>query len=140
MTRLSDLIHETNLPTLSPGTTVKRACEEMRDHCTTAALVVHQDDGYLLGIFTGRDAIWRVLAAGRDAAEVTLGDVMTANPTSITPYNTAIDALRLIWDGGFRHLPVTDKGKPIGILMRRDFKGEDLIRLEAEREFWEHMR
>ena len=139
MTRLSDLMHGPDLPILRPATKVRNACAEMCDRHATAALVV-DDDNHLLGIFTGRDAIWRVLAAGKNPATVPLRDVMTPNPTTITPSRTAIDALRLMWDGGFRHLPVTDKGKVVGFVMRRDFKSEDLSRLEQERELWEHMR
>jgi CBS domain-containing protein len=139
MTRLSDLIHRQDLRNLPPTTTVKRACEQMRAHRTTAVLV-GQNDGHLLGIFTGRDALWRVLAAGRHPGQVTLGDVMTPHPTTISPSTTTIEALRLMWDGGFRHLPVTDKGKVVGLVMRQDFKSEDLSRLEEERELWEHMR
>jgi CBS domain-containing protein len=111
----------------------------MLDHGTNVVLVTHPD-GYLLGVFTGRDAIWRVLAVGRNAEKVTLSEVMTKNPTTITPYATAVEALRLMWDGGFRHLPVTEKGNVIGLVLRRDFKSEDLNRLEEEREFWELIR
>ena len=94
----------------------------------------------MLGIFTGRDAIGRVLATGKDATNVTLGEVMTKHPVTISQCTTAIEALRLMWDGGFRHLPVTEKGRVIGLVRRRDFKGEDLNWLESERELWEHMR
>jgi CBS domain-containing protein len=111
----------------------------MRNHRASAVLVTHPD-GYVLGIFTGRDAIWRVLATGKNAEKVTLGEVMTNNPTTISPYTTAIEALRLMWDGGFRHLPVTEKGNVVGLVLRRDFKSEDLHRLEEAREFLAHMR
>jgi CBS domain-containing protein len=139
MTLLSDLIHRTDLPKITPATTVKHACKIIRDHHASAALIVRKD-GTLLGIFTGRDAIWRVCADGKDPARLTLGDVMTAQLTTIEPKATAIEALRLMSDGGFRHLPVVDQGRPVGLVMRRDFKSEDLSRLEAERELWEHMR
>ena len=138
MTRLLDIVRHLELPALRPATTVKRACEIMRGHRATAALVVAKD-GCLLGIFTGRDAIWRVLAAGKES-NTTLEDVMTPNPVTISPNATSIEALRLMWDGGFRHLPVIERGKPVGLIMRRDFKSEDLCRLEEEREVWEHMR
>ena len=140
MTRLTDLIRDQRPLVLEPHTTVKKACEQLRENRRSAVLVVHPDDGYLVGIFTGRDAICRVIACGLDSEKTTLAEVMTTNPTRITPYTTAIEALRLMWDGGFRHLPVTERGKIVGVVMRRDFKSEDLSRLEEEREFWEHMR
>ncbi len=139
MTRLGDLIRNSMPLTLRPAVTVKRACEEMRNNGATAALVT-QADGSLLGIFTGRDAICRVLATSRNPAKVTLAEVMTKAPKTISQYATAVEALRLMWDGGFRHLPVTEKGKTIGLLRRRDFKSEDLNHLEDERSYWEHMR
>ena len=52
----------------------------------------------------------------------------------------AIEALRVMWDGGFRHLPVTESGNVVGLVQRRAFKSEDLHLLEDERELWEHMR
>ena len=139
MTPLSHLILRTDLPEITPATTVKHACEIMRDCRASAALVVSKD-GLLVGIFTGRDAIWRVHADGRNPAKLRLTEVMTPSPTTIGPNATAIEALRLMWDGNFRHLPVINQGKVVGVVMRRDFKSEDLRRLESERELWEHMR
>jgi CBS domain-containing protein len=83
MTRLSDLIRDPKPLTLQPAISVRRACEEMRN-CRASAVLVTHPDGYLLGIFTGRDAIWRVLATGTNAETVTLGEVMTNNPTTIS--------------------------------------------------------
>jgi CBS domain-containing protein len=138
MTQLSDLVRDSNPLTLPPAVTVKRACQEMLQNGTTAALVTHSD-GSLVGIFTGRDAC-RVIANSKNPAKVTLAEVMTKAPKAISRYATALEALRLMWDGGFRHLPVTEKGRAIGLVRRRDFKSEDLNRLEDERNFWEHMR
>ena len=47
---------------------------------------------------------------------------------------TAIEALRLMWDGGFRHIPIVDRGKLLGVVSRGDFKGTERDRLEEERE------
>jgi CBS domain-containing protein len=63
----------------------------------------------LSGIFTGRDAV-RMLAEGKDAAVTTLGQAMTPDPITINPDSRAIDALRTMSDGGFRHLPVVENG------------------------------
>jgi CBS domain-containing protein len=111
----------------------------MRDRRIGAVLVT-DEKGRLLGIFTGRDAVGRVLAAGKNAAKTKLADVMTANPTTMPPNKTAIDALRLMWDGGFRHIPVTENEAIVGIVSRGDFHAHEATRLEEEREIWEHLR
>ena len=56
------------------------------------------------------------------------------------PEKTAIEALRLMWDGGFRHVPVVRDGRILGVISRGDFRGTEQDRLEEERELWEHMR
>jgi CBS domain-containing protein len=138
VTQLTDLIRDSNPLRLTPAVTVKRACQEMLKNETTAALVTHSD-GRLVGIFTGRDAC-RVIADSKNPAKVTLAEAMTKAPKTVSRDATAMEALRLMWDCGFRHLPVTDKGRAIGLVRRRDFKSEDLNRLEDERYYWEHMR
>ena len=65
MSRLSTLIHEPAPLMLRSSDSLKRACEKMREHCASAVLVTEPDDGHLVGIFTGRDALWRVLATAR---------------------------------------------------------------------------
>jgi CBS domain-containing protein len=139
MRRLSDIIYNQNPLTLRPSTTVKEACRCMRE-AHVGSVLVTDAKGNLAGIFTGRDAVWRVLAAGRDAAATKLADVMTAAPTTMSSDRTAIDALRLMWDGGFRHVPIVKEGKIVGVVSRGDFKGAEQDRLEEERSLWEHMR
>jgi len=139
MSRLRDVIQHSEPLCLKATVTVKRACKEMRDHASSAALIT-DENGRLIGIFTARDAVQRVLAEGKNGAKTSVRDVMTDNPVTITSYTTSIEALRLMWDGGFRHLPVTEKGSLVGLLERRHFKGEDFARLDDERELWEHMR
>src|SRR5690349_3163790 len=84
--------------TMPPDATVQHACQEMRNHRVGAVLVTdHQ--GRLVGIFTGRDAICRMLAEGRDARSTRLREVMTVNPECMAPHVSAIEALRLMRDG-----------------------------------------
>ena len=139
MRQLSDIIRNQNPLTLDACITVKRACEKMRDHKVGAVLVTG-DDGQLVGIFTGRDLVRRVAAAGKSTLKTLLKDVMTPNPVTMSPEKTALDALRLMWDGGFRHVPLLDKGVLVGIVSRGDIKGAEADRFEEEREVWEHMR
>jgi CBS domain-containing protein len=139
MRRLSDIIYHQHPLTLRPSASVKDACQHMRTH-GTGSILVTDEAGRLAGIFTGRDAVCRVLAAGKDAETTKLSDVMTTAPTTMSPDKSAIDALRMMWDGGFRHIPVVKNGELIGVVSRGDFKGHEEDRLEEERDLWEHMR
>jgi CBS domain-containing protein len=103
------------------------------------SVLVTDERGAQAGIFTGRDAVCKVLAAGKDSSTTTLGEVMTANPVTMVPGMTAIDALRLMWDGGFRHVPLVDGDRLLGVVSRGDFKSDEHQRLEWEVELWEHM-
>jgi CBS domain-containing protein len=139
MRRLSDIVYHQNPVTLRPSATVREACDRMRANHTGSVLVTDQA-GSLVGIFTGRDAVCRVLATGKDAGQTKLADVMTKSPVTMTADKTAIDALRMMWDGGFRHVPVVKDERLIGVVSRGDFKGCEQDRLDEERELWEHLR
>jgi CBS domain-containing protein len=139
MRRLSDIICNQHPLKMPPSATVKDACRKMHELRVGAVLVTDENDG-LVGIFTGRDAVGRVLAAGKSATKTTLAEVMTPNPTTMTPQKTAVDALRLMWDGGFRHVPLVENGKLAGIVSRGDFRGIEQDRFDEERQLWESMR
>jgi CBS domain-containing protein len=137
MRAMSEIVRDQKPLILSPKTTVKHACERMRDRRVGAVLVAERDR--LVGIFTGRDAVCRVLAEGKDAVETTLGEVMTRNPATMPPAKAAIEALRLMRDGGFRHVPVVADGKIIGIVSHGDFRGLETARLDEETGLWERL-
>ena len=139
MRRLSDIIFNQNPLVLPQDASVKDACVLMNDR-RAGSVMTTDKGGKLAGIFTGRDAVCRVLAQGKDATRTKLAEVMTANPDTLSPEQTAIDALRIMWDGGYRHLPVVKEGKILGIVSRGDFKADEQDRLEEERNLWEHMR
>jgi CBS domain-containing protein len=123
---------------LPPGASVKEAAECMRDRRVGAVLVT-EGDCRLVGIFTGRDAVCRVLAEGRDPAETTLAEVMTPSPDTIPPGRHAIEALRLMQDARFRHLPIVDGERVVGIVSRGDFRGAEMDRLDEETGLWERI-
>ncbi len=120
-----------------PDTSVQEACKRMYARKVGAALVTNAN-GILLGIFTGRDAV-RVLSRGRDPATLEVRQVMTKSPDTITPRAHAIEALRMMRDGGFRHLPVVDDGNVLGIVSRGDFRGLEHDRLDEETGIWERI-
>jgi CBS domain-containing protein len=125
-------------PLILPATeSLQHACKRMCERRVGAVLVT-DDTGRLVGIFTGRDAL-HAIGAGNSPRNTTLGDAMTPNPDSIAPDRTAIDALRAMSDGGYRHLPIVAHGRILGIVSRGDFKGLELDRLEDETHLWERI-
>jgi CBS domain-containing protein len=135
---LLDIVHNRRPLVLSPSTTVQEACKSMHERRVGAVLVADSKH-HLVGIFTGRDAVGRVVAAGRDPAKTRLADVMTPKPDVMSPGSTAMDALRRMTDGGFRHLPVVDGDKLIGIVSRGDFRAMEEARLDEETGLWERL-
>ena len=133
-----DIVRDQNPVTLPPTATVKQACQRMCE-CRVGAVLVTESDGRLVGIFTGRDAVCRVLAESKDPGRVNLHDVMTANPDTFPPGKSAIEALRLMQEGGYRHLPVLENGKVVGVVSRGDFRGIELDRLDGEIGLWERI-
>ena len=125
--------------TMNQAATVAEACDRMRDGQAGSVLVT-DNSGALVGIFTGRDAVCRVLAQRRDAATTPLAEVMTPNPTTMLPDQTTFDALRLMWDGGFRHLPLVKNQRIVGLVSRGAFQGLQQHDNEEERDLWEHLR
>jgi CBS domain-containing protein len=90
------------------------------------------DGTRLIGIFTERDALFRVLAAGRDPSATTLADVMTRQPQTIHPDEPFVRALRIMHEGKFRHLPVVEFDRPLGLVSVRDALDEDLYDLRVD--------
>ena len=135
---IADIIKQQKLLVLAAHETVQQACNCMWEGRAGSVLVV-DDQQRLRGIFTGRDAV-RALAEGKDAAVTTLEQAMTTNPTTVTPESRAIDALRAMNDGGFRHLPVIESGRICGIVSRGDFKGMEIDQLDDEIHIWECLR
>ena len=116
--------------TATKTATVVEAARLMKQHVIGALLVV--DQSRLIGIFTERDALFRVLAAGLDPESTRLADVMTADPQTIHPDEPFLRALRIMYRGGFRHLPVVEDGRPFGIVSVRDALDDDFYELRAD--------
>lgn len=120
---------------LVPGSmTVRDAAKLMKTKHYGAVLVTEGDE--LLGIFTERDAVFRVIAAGRDPETTPLAEVMTKQPTTITPDKTFGHAMLVMHEGGFRHVPVIEGGKLVGMVSSRNALDPDL----EEFVFEEHRR
>ena len=135
---MSDIVRNQNPVTMPPRASVKEACAAMRSRHVGAVLVT-ENEGRLVGIFTGRDAVCRVLAEGRDPAATALAEVMTARPDTMPPGMSAIDALRRMEDCGYRHIPVVENGRVVGVVSRGDFKGVEIDRVDEETGLWERI-
>jgi CBS domain-containing protein len=98
--------------------TVREAAVLMKLKGVGALLVV--DDDRLAGIFTERDALFRVIAPGLDPDRTRLAQVMTRDPRVIEPDRPFGHALHLMYEGGFRHVPVVENGRPVGVVSARD--------------------
>ncbi len=134
---MAEMVRDQDPLTLPPGATVQDACVAMYQRRVGAVPIV--DHGKLVGIFTGRDAV-HALAVGLDPQRTLLGQAMTPNPCCLGAEGQAIEALRLMNDGGFRHLPVVQDGKLLGIVSRYDFRAQEHGRLNEETGFFETMR
>ena len=136
---MSEIIKRQPPLALPPTAAVEDACRLMRDHRIGAVLVTDGGEQRLVGIFTGRDAVCRVLAGGKDPARTQLSEVMTRAPETLAPDKKAIEALRLMQDCGFRHVPVVDRGRVVGVVSRGDFLGLEQARLDEETALWERI-
>ncbi len=135
---MAEIIRNQKPLTLTAVTTVQEACRRMHSR-KIGAILVTNEKGSLIGIFTGRDAV-RMLARGRDPTQTRLKDVMTRKPETMKPRATAIEALRLMRDGGFRHVPIVEDGIVFGIVSRGDFRGLEHDRMDEETGLWERAR
>lgn len=115
--RVSQVMQGEQLLTAAPETTVIQAAQSMAENGVGAILVVESDT--LAGIFTERDAVYRVIARGLDTQTTRLAEVMTRSPQSVAPGMTYGQALHLMHRHGIRHLPVVDNGRPVGIVSGR---------------------
>jgi CBS domain-containing protein len=131
---LADILQGRKALEVGEDESVQQACRRMRRRKSGCALVVDAERR-LCGIFTGRDAV-RVAATAENAAATRLKQAMTRDPVTLPPAASAVEALRAMNDGGFRHLPILKDGAIIGVVARSDFTGIEVDRLDEE----EHLK
>jgi CBS domain-containing protein len=119
-----------DLAIVRPGVSVREAAKLMTQRKIGAVMVGERSR--LEGIFTERDILTKVVAVNRDPDTVTVGEVMTRNPDTISPNASAHEALQRMSDRGYRHLPVTENGQIVGMVSVRDIYGAMLKELEDE--------
>ena len=105
---------------VTPATTVTQAVRGMSDQQAGCALVTDAA-GKLVGIFTERDFLTRVVAAGMRADATAIERVMSPAPRTVAPHDSVYDAVEAMASGNFRHLPVVrSDGTPVGVLSVKD--------------------
>jgi CBS domain-containing protein len=114
---------------VGPNDKVISALTLMRDNRVRAVLVV--EDGQLRGVVTQGDCAIKVLLPGLDAKEVVVKDVMTPNPMTVQPADSLEACMGLMASRNFRHLPVMDEGRLVGVISIGDVV-KDHIRLMGE--------
>ncbi len=130
--------HQKILTTAPPSASVREAARLMKQTHVGALLVV--EHGHLVGIFTERDALIRVLAENLDPETTTLATVMTLNPVTVHPDRPFIHALHLMYENGFRHVPVAENGRPLGMVSARDALELEAAEFEGTLRQREHLR
>lgn len=120
-----------------PETLVRKAAQLMAARNVGAIMVV--EDDRLMGIFTERDVVFRVVARGLDARTTPIAEVMTRKPLTVDPDTAFGYALVVMQENGFRHMPVVEDGKPVGIVSSRsamDPELEEFVSETRRREHW----
>jgi len=136
--RIRSVMEPHKLLTAPPNTTVSKAAEMMAKRNVGAVMVV--ENHQLVGIFTERDAVFRVIACGKDSKATLLSEVMTTAPMTIDPEKTFGYALLMMYENGFRHVPVIEHGKPIGIVSSRNALDPELEEFVSEAQRRKHIQ
>lgn len=99
---------------IGPGEPVLEAIRLMAENHIGALLVM--EAGQLVGIISERDYARKVVLKGRSSADTPVRDVMSAPVVGISPERSVEDAMRVMTERRFRHLPVTDSGRVLGVV------------------------
>jgi len=129
---ISDVIRDQKILSAESGISVREAARLMAADKVGALLIVEK--GQLIGIFTERDILNRVVATSLDPDKTGIAGVMTRNPQTIRPDRPVSHALHMMYEGGFRHMPVAENGVPLGMISIRDALGQELTEFESEGE------
>jgi len=117
---MSELLeeHHAVIHSVDPDISVTECVSQMNEQQIGAMLVMREDR--LLGIFTERDAITRVLGAGLEPSYTKVSAVMSNDPISITPSTTLDEAMAIVSNQRIRHLPVVQDGQVLGMVSAGD--------------------
>jgi CBS domain-containing protein len=130
MSPIYDLVKDRRVYSIDADSTVLEAARFMMEHRIGALPVLR--NGELVGIFSERDIMNRVVAVGRLPGTTQVSEVMTANPKAVSVEETVEDCLYLMREFGFRHLPIVDGKELKGLVSSRDILLRYISLKEAE--------
>lgn len=125
---IGDLIEGRSSFNIEPEETVFQAAALMKEQRVGSLLVVK--DSELRGIITERDVMNRVVASRLDPATTLVRDVMTESPHTIGAEKSLVEALGVMINGHFRHLPVMRDGSVVGVISIRDIPPQYWVMLD----------
>jgi CBS domain-containing protein len=128
--RICDLIKSQDTYQADLSHTVLQTVCAMVERNIGAVPVLH--NGKLVGIFSERDLMRRVVAEGRDPRSTCMAEVMTDDPLTINTHEELDSCMALMRRHGFRHLPVCHEGQLVGMVSLRDILLHDLSEKDDE--------
>ena len=129
MAAIYDLVKNRKPYAVDADQTVIEAARMMAEYNIGAVVVLR--DGELVGIFSERDIVKRVVALGRSPGTTKVSEVMTAKPRAVAPEESVEECLFIMREFGFRHLPVVDGRELKGLVSLRDLLLDDRSRRRA---------
>ncbi len=139
--KLIDIVGDQELLFTTPDASVQQVAEQMAARHVAAILVV--EDGVLKGVFTERDLLQRVVAAGLDTVNTSISRVMTPDPISLDARRSGFEAVRTMYEAGIRHIVVTGLTGGYGVISMRDFLGSEMAEFEkamfSQSRIWENI-
>jgi CBS domain-containing protein len=125
---------------LAPSASVYDAACMMRRANCSSVLILEHGTNTMLGILTERDVMIRVVAKGLDPTKTMVSTVMTADPDSVRPETRVADAVLVMIERGFRHLPVVAaSGTLLGVFSARDAMPREVDTAYGLSEFYEQV-
>ncbi|WP_198338371.1 cyclic nucleotide-binding/CBS domain-containing protein [Labrenzia sp. VG12] len=129
---IGDILAGRPLFSISKDTSIREAARVMLENGVGALAVI--DEGMLAGILTERDIVFRGVAKHLSMDDRTAGDIMTPDPVTVDSADAVSDALAAKLGDRFRHLPVIERDKVVGIISFRDIPAEYVMMFERFRE------
>lgn len=137
--RVFEPVSQKRVVSIGPNASVREAAGLMtRANCSS--VLVMEPPAALLGIVTERDMMTRVVARGVDPERTTVREIMTPNPTCVPPETLVSDAVVIMLERGFRHLPIVGPGsKILGVFSARDALPREIGAAISQTEFNEQV-
>jgi len=129
---IREILGDRKLFSVGPDTKIENAARLMAEHKIGAVAVI--DGGKLAGILSERDIVFRVVGKGLHADATLVADAMTSEPVTVEISEPISDTLALKLGNAFRHLPVMENGRVVGLLSYRDIPPEYVMMFERFRE------